>query len=48
MREVMKKYKSKSKVADVLNISRASLYRKIGKYRWIINGIYYLSMLNYV
>ncbi|MDD4835289.1 MAG: helix-turn-helix domain-containing protein [Lutispora sp.] len=29
----MKKYKSKSKVADVLNISRASLYRKIEKYR---------------
>ncbi|MCQ1529252.1 sigma-54 interaction domain-containing protein [Lutispora saccharofermentans] len=32
IKKAMEKYKNKSKVADVLNISRASLYRKMEKY----------------
>ena len=32
IKKAMGKYKNKSKVADVLNISRASLYRKMEKY----------------
>lgn len=33
IKNALKKCKNKSKVADMLNISRASLYRKIGKYK---------------
>ena len=33
IRNALRKYKNKSKAADMLNISRASLYRKIEKYK---------------
>ncbi len=33
IRQALKKYKNKSKAADILNISRTSLYRKMEKYK---------------